>query len=463
MSRKLLTTLILTSLLLFGWLFLAETQSIAKAATTPAQTLTQTITTTNDLVIAPIVVDRYPQQNYVDSVWTSIGLTFDRAMNRGSIASALRIEPPMRYRLSVYANSLNIEPREPFTPGLHYQFTLAGTATDVDGVPLGEDYHWDFHVPAVINTLTGPTPNNPTAHIQIYFNYSVDPQRVKQALSIEPAVEGNLTWNEASTLFTFTPATPLLSDTDYVIGFQSDLRDLGDNRLPAPPPRRLSTALPIVGISPVGAPNYGSGAHPATPIEVTFDRPMDQSQVGSALHISPTTAGDLTWDGNTLRFTPTRGYFEPLTAYTVTLDTGLQGEDGQVALTDPYQWTFRTGYLNDVTDFGWGANVQLVDADGRRAVQFQVMEPSLESVQMRLFRLTFDQFRERYVDSLQGNGWTYRPISTEGTEAVQEWQVEAQLAQDASSTDVRINAREVILPEDLPPGLYVFEVEAGYS
>ena len=463
MIRKFLTTLLLTSLFSIGWFFLVQPKPIANAASEPAQTVTQTITATNRLVVAPILLDRYPQQNYLDSLRPSIGLTFDRAMSRGSIAAALRIEPSFPYRLSVYGASVNIEPLQSLQPGTTYSFTLAATASDTDGVPLAEAYTWRYRLPDLISAITGPTANSPTEPIRIHFNYSLQAERVQDALTIEPALLGNLQWNDATTIFTFTPATPLAAATAYTISIQGELRDFGDNVFLTPPPYRLNTALPIASLAPIGAPNYGSGGHPATPIEIGFDRPMDQAQVATAFHISPTIAGAITWEGNTLRFLPDRGYFDPLTEYLVTLDAGLQDATGAVVLPEAYTWSFRTGYLNDVTDFGFGANVQVVDAAGRRAVQFQVLEPTLESVEMSLYALSFDQFRERYAATLQANGWSYKPMNIDGLEALTRWQVEATPPPNTSGNDYRTNARETILPDDVQPGFYILEVNAGYS
>lgn len=465
MFRKLLATTLLTSLPLFCWLYFSP--AIAQAADTPAQTVTATttatVTTTNRLVLAPILLDRYPQQNYLDSVRPSIGLTFDRAMSRGSIATALRIEPAFPFRLSVYGNNASIEPRQSLQPGTTYRFTLAATATDVDGVALAEEYTWAYYLPPLINTVTGPTPNDPGEPIRIYLNYALPPERVQDALTIEPALPGNVTWNETNSIFTFTPVTPLDPTTDYTISFQGELRDFGDNVFALPPPHRLNLALPILSVVPIGAPDYGAGAHPATPIAVNFDRAMDQAQVATALHLTPTIAGSITWEGNTLRFLPDRGYFDPTTEYLVTLDAGLQDATGALVLPEAYTWRFRTGYLSDVTDFGYGANVQVVDANGRRAVQFQVTEPTLTRVAMSLYPLTVDQFRERYAATLQVNGWGYKPINTDDLEALSRWQIETTPPPNTSGNNYTTNAREVILPDEVQPGFYVLEVSASYS
>ncbi|MCE7988120.1 MAG: hypothetical protein DYG89_43710 [Caldilinea sp. CFX5] len=458
---------LVTGLLLFCWLGLA--QSVVQAAGLSLQTVTQTVTattavtTTNALVVAPILLDRYPPQNYLDSVRATIGLTFDRPMSRGSIASALRVEPAFPFRLSVYGATVNIEPRQPLQPGTTYHFTLAGTATDNNGVPLGEEYTWRYHLPTLISTITGPTPNQPDAPLQIYFNYSVQPALAQKALTITPAVDGQWRWNDAGTVFTFTPNAPFAANTEYEIAFQSELRDFGENLFPQPAPQRLNTALPIVTVSPIAAPNFGSGAHPATPIEVTFDRPMNQEQVTAAFQISPTIAGAFTWEENKARFTPDRGYFDPYTEYIVTLAAGIQDATGATVLPAPYTWSFRTSALNPVADFGFGANVQLVDADGRRAIQFQVLEPTLESVAMSLYPLDFAQFRERYTASTQTNWWSYKPIKTEGLEAVTRWQAPTTAPTNTDPNLGMTNARELLLPADLPPGFYILEVSAGYT
>jgi uncharacterized protein YfaS (alpha-2-macroglobulin family) len=463
MVRKQFTVVLVTALLLFCWLGLA--QSVVRAADLSLQTVTTTttVTTTAAPVIAPILLDRYPSQSYLDSLYTTIGLTFDRPMSRGSIAAALRVEPAFPFRLSAYDATINIEPRQPLQPGTTYHFTLAGTATDKAGVPLGADYTWSYQLPNLVNTITGPTLNQPNAPIQLYFNYSVQPESVQKAVVITPAVDGQWLGNDAGTVFTFAPSAPLAADTEYEIAFQGDLRDFGENRFPQPAPLRLNTAFPIVTVAPIAAPNYGSGAHPATPIEVTFDRAMNQTGVAAAFQISPTIAGAFTWEENKLRFSPDRGYFDPYTQYLVTLDAGIQDATGATVLAAPYTWGFRTADLTPVADFGFGANVQLVDADGRRALQFQAIEPTLESVEMSAYALTFEQFRERYVASTQNNWWSFKPIKTDGLEAIMRWQAPTTAPPNSDPNIATTNARELILPADLSPGIYILEVSAGYT
>ena len=460
MVRRLWITALLTAFMLLGWLLL--TPQVVQARPASAQSLAQTVTTTvtttvTGAAIAPILIDRYPQQPYFDSLRPNISLTFDQPMNRGSIAAALRIEPPFPFRLSVYGTSVSIEPRQSLQSGATYQFTLERTATAANGTPLAQEYRWSYHLPPLISAITGPTVNNPGEPIRIYFNYSSLATNLEQAVILTPTVAGGWSWNEGGAIFTFTPTQPSTTATAYEIGFQGPLRDYSDNLFPPPPPQRLDITLPFLALSPVGLPNY-NGAHPATPIEITFDRAMNQAQVETALQISPTIPGAITWDNNTLRFTPNQGYFDPFTEYLVTLAGGLEDSTGAAALTAPYTWGFRTTALNDVTDFGFGANVQLVDADGRRAVQFQVLEPTLVSATMKLYGLTVDQFRERYAASLQGNGWSFKTIETEGVEAVAQWQTPTPATGEGAT-----NARETILPAEIPPGFYILEVQAGYT
>ncbi|MFZ4662509.1 MAG: Ig-like domain-containing protein, partial [Caldilineaceae bacterium] len=143
MVRRLWTTGVMIGFMLLGWLLLA--QPVAQASSASAQSLTQTVTTTvtttvPSAAIAPILIDRYPQQPYFDSLRPNISLTFDQPMNRGSIAAALRIEPPFPFRLSVYGTSVSIEPRQSLMPDVTYQFTLERTATAANGTPLAQEY-----------------------------------------------------------------------------------------------------------------------------------------------------------------------------------------------------------------------------------------------------------------------------------------------------------------------------------
>lgn len=81
-------------------------------------------------------------------------------------------------------------------------------------------------------------------------------------------------------------------------------------------------------------------ASPRATIQITFDRPMDQASVESALRLEPALPGAFTWEGSTVRFTPRQSW--PVESrVTVTL-AGGRSQLG-LPLLEERRWTFNVG------------------------------------------------------------------------------------------------------------------------
>ncbi|MFN8502289.1 Ig-like domain-containing protein [Kouleothrix sp.] len=118
----------------------------------------------------------------------------------------------------------------------------------------------------------------------------------------------------------------------------------------APPtPARLPyTPLPEGTVSPIvvgRSPARGAELAPNQPIELVFDRAMDQKAVESAFSLAPAVSGSIQWaDARTLRFVPS----QPLPRarlFDVTLGQAARAADG-AQLAGPFQFRFSTaGFL----------------------------------------------------------------------------------------------------------------------
>jgi len=147
-------------------------------------------------------------------------LEFDRAMDRQSVIDALTVEPAVVLDLRWNGDALRIEPREPLASGSRYQFMLARTATDADGVSLEQEYRWGYYLDDPIFDVTRPVRNGDhSTPLAIHFNHSMDTGSVEQSLSIVPSVKGDLHWAEDNTLAMLVPAQPLPSEVEYSIRF----------------------------------------------------------------------------------------------------------------------------------------------------------------------------------------------------------------------------------------------------
>jgi Tol biopolymer transport system component len=105
--------------------------------------------------------------------------------------------------------------------------------------------------------------------------------------------------------------------------------------------------MEVVAIQPAGG---SSGVSTRATFSIVFDELIQIADV--RLTVDPPLAGALTWEGDTLRFTPA----EPLAengVYQVTLQGDLRSVQGH-RLLEPVSWSFRTGAPR-VLFMGWDA------------------------------------------------------------------------------------------------------------
>jgi uncharacterized protein YfaS (alpha-2-macroglobulin family) len=188
---------------------------------------------------------------------------------------------------------------------------------------------------------------------------------------------------------------------------------------------------------------------------------MDEALTEAAFQIKPEVAGRFAWEETSLIFRPYDGYLAENSEYTVTMAATARDTDGERVLRQAYSWSFHTSGLVDVVNFGYGPNAQVLDANGRRAVQFQAVSRDEHSLAFTLYRLSKSQFLERYASNFRGAaGWndeSLPPIPTAGTEQVAAWQmVTAEPLTDYA------NVQETRIPDSVPPGLYILDLIAGH-
>ncbi len=406
-------------------------------------------------IAAPRVRERSPNFKWLSQRRLAISLTFDREMDQASVAAALTVEPSIHFSLRWEAATVYLDLAEPLAPGGNYRFTLARTAADREGVPLAEDYQWEYRLSDLIFSHSGPTTSQPASPLVISFRYSVDAASAAQALTIRPAITGTVSWDAHATKLTFTPAISFTANTMYTVAFDGRLLDSFGDELPAPPSFAFTTPPPILAVSP-----NGDHANPAAAIRVTFDRLMDRAATEAAFKIVPETAGRFEWKETTLTFKPESSYLDEVTAYTVTIGAGARAVDGAPLLTQDYVWSFRTDVFQDVATFGVGPNAQVVEAGGRRAVQFVVFQRDASLVTFELYRLSLEQFLDRYSSDFRGvAGYEKNPISTNGTTLAANWQAEISNAVQNYRGDALM---ETTIPADVAPGAYILNLSAGH-
>lgn len=110
------------------------------------------------------------------------------------------------------------------------------------------------------------------------------------------------------------------------------------------------------------------------PIQITFDRPVDQPSVETRFHLQPAVAGRFTWNGTTMSFE--HPSLRPSTRYRAVLDSGFRDRSGhQVPLL--HYWDFVTESAPSITSISPGPGQARIDPASTLSIGFsRVMDLS---------------------------------------------------------------------------------------
>ena len=202
----------------------------------------------------------------------------------------------------------------------------------------------DGRAPTVAEiSLTQALPDEPTralstTSLEITFTEPIKPESAIEALSIEPAVEGSVSWS--GTVMIFTPREPLALATRYVVSLAAGVEDLAGNRMSeSPAPFTFETTGPPEVVETEPADGEVDVALEA-PIAVRFSTLMDTASVEAALRLRPAFAHEVRWSGQLLEIVPTEP-LRPEADYTVEIGQDAFDVSG-VALGGPFRISFRT-------------------------------------------------------------------------------------------------------------------------
>ncbi|MCP4425491.1 MAG: hypothetical protein GY803_13440 [Chloroflexi bacterium] len=398
----------------------------------------------------PKITKRSPR-NLMGERRPLIQLTFNQPMDRDSVAAALQSEPALDFDLSWDGDVLTIEPATALEPDTYYYLTVEDTAVSQYNIPLSQPYQWELYIRRLISRVEAPRDSRRDPLV-IHFNYAMDDASVRRAFTTQPAIVGDLTWNDDFTTCTFTPAAPLPVDTEFSVNFDDPILDADGDPFLEPAPFQFATLPPILRHQP-----DTPFASPTTSIEATFDRLMDEGATNAVFAIHPDIPGRITWRETTLVFTPDPGAIAENTEYTVTIGAGATGADGELILEEDYIWSFTTREMPDIASFGYGPNAQVVDANGRRAIQFVSTGSQTDELVYELYQLNTEQFLDRYASGFRGTWEEGDPISTEGAALVKQWPADPDVVRHSVQ-----GVHELIIPDDVPPGLYILNMTARH-
>lgn len=252
-------------------------------------------------------------------------------------------------------NMASFTPATPLTINTIYTATVTNGARNLAGTALANDYIWTF----TTGTLTAPTvistdPANNATGVVLNKIITATFSEVMNPLSINATsftitqgatvVPGIVSYS-GSTAY-FTPASPLLANTQYTATITTGARNLAGTAMANNYVWTFTTgtavAPVVVSTDPV---NNATGVVVNKIISATFNMPMDPLTINATTFTvrqgATAIAGVVTYSGTTAYFTPAL----PLstnTIYTATITTGARNVPG-VALANNYVWMFTTG------------------------------------------------------------------------------------------------------------------------
>ncbi|KAF5415525.1 MAG: hypothetical protein C5S48_05715 [Candidatus Methanogaster sp.] len=119
----------------------------------------------------------------------------------------------------------------------------------------------------------------------------------------------------------------------------------------------------------------GTDVPVSTVVSATFDEAMNETSVKDAFSIDPSVTGSVSWDGNTMTFTPDADLAYE-TTYNVTIGTGAEDLAGN-NLAEDFVWNFTTGSVptspaptitssnptSPVSDIAWATRTFSIEID----------------------------------------------------------------------------------------------------
>jgi uncharacterized protein YkwD len=277
-------------------------------------------------------------------------VTFDRPMDRASVAAALRVEPETAYRLdwNPAATRVTLTPSARWRADTLYQVVVGTAAQSEEGGRLAAPLR------SVVLTGTGgrasiaPTMATLTAvrldsSFRIRLDRAVPVAAVRAALRTQPPLAGDLVAEPTPGSYRFEPFGTLRPATTYRIWLDG-LADTNGVPFAAVTPTEVTT----VDAPSVAAVRPKSGTRRVarnTAITVRFTQRMDLGRTERAIHVTANgkaVKGTISWstDGTRLTFSPKKklGYDAKVV---VRVDLSARSAAG-AAITSAAKTAFRT-------------------------------------------------------------------------------------------------------------------------
>ena len=237
---------------------------------------------------------------------------------------------------------------ENFAPNTTYKFTLAAGVKDFGNIPMAEPYVWSFRTaPRPVVIATSPRDNETlvdlSAPIIITFSEPMEAGSEQWAFSIEHNVRGSFTWTTAEQFSWTHDYERFKPNSEYMVTL--DMGSALGVGLEVPFTFKFTTAP-----NPKVAATYPKDGDKDVPLDtdivVTFDLPMNRSNVKSALSIDPAVTFNRTWENDSAIKLHPQEPLQPSKRYTVTVRAAVTSMLNSTLGRD-VAFTFTTGKAPD--------------------------------------------------------------------------------------------------------------------
>jgi hypothetical protein len=186
----------------------------------------------------PQIVDYGPQRGAIDvSTAAPIKVTFDHAVDQGSVESRIRLLPKTSGNVRWLTNRQLVFEHETLRPSTVYEMVIDPGYKDLAGNTYTLRHHWLFTTEGA-PTLTGSVPANtdsgvdPAAYLSVSFTRAMNLASIKSALTITPSVPFNVRHDPADNRRAIiAPSRLLAPNSTYDVAVFTNARDVDGNQL----------------------------------------------------------------------------------------------------------------------------------------------------------------------------------------------------------------------------------------
>jgi O-glycosyl hydrolase len=371
------------------------TATITTGAETPAGTAlaanySWTFTTAPAPVPTVVAVTPANEATGVAVAGPAITATFSEAMNASSItastftlaaAGGATVGGTVSYNSTGFIATF--APTASLAYDTQYTATITTGAQSSAGAGLAANYSWTFTTaaaPPVPPTVTAMSPASGSTVVPVNATVTATFSEAMNSNTITgssftvaaaggSAVNGLISYNQATQVATFTPSANLAYGTQYTVTLTTGITSTSGAALAAPVSWSFTTVQPPAPTVANTVPSANAaGVALDTTVAATFSQQMNSATLtGSTFTVtgaSGSVSGLITYSSATATatFTPS----SPLsysTTYTATITTGAQNTSG-TALAANYSWSFTTEANPSAVTVDFGTTYQTIRGFG---------------------------------------------------------------------------------------------------